>query len=449
MAATVDRILAEARERSHAWERMEELCTGIGHRLSGSEGLERAVEWALETMRADGLENVRAEPVMVPHWVRGEESGSYRAGADGEWTALDLLGLGGSVGTPAGGVEGELVVAADFAALEALGGAVKGKVVLFNHPMRPYDRARGSGYGKAVPYRVAGPSAAARLGAVACLVRSVTDGDRDTPHTGMLRYAEGAPRIPAAAVTVNEAERMAALAGKGTAVRVRLSMGARFLPDAPSANVVGEILGRERPWEIVVVGGHLDSWDVGQGAHDDGGPCVAAMEALRILRTLGLRPRRTVRVVLFTNEENGLAGGRAYARDHAAELPHHVAAIEADSGAFRPVGFSTPPVPGGAPPRDRARREAFRARLRAAAARLEGTGAHHVLDGGGGADIAPMAPEGVPQVGLRVDMAGYFDLHHTRRDTVERVAREELDLCAGVFAALVYQLAESTEPGID
>ncbi|MCK6479008.1 MAG: M20/M25/M40 family metallo-hydrolase [Planctomycetes bacterium] len=445
-AAAAARILVEAREGSRAMERLRELCGGIGHRLSGSAALDRAVAWAQATMRADGLENVRAEPVLVPHWERGRESASFRAGEGGEWVPLDLLGLGNSVGTPEGGIEADLVVARDFAALEALGESVRGKVVLFDFPMRPFDPVLGPGYGEAVAYRVNGPSRAARQGAAAVLLRSVTDGDRDTPHTGMLRYAEDAPRIPAAAVTVNEAERLAALAAAGAAVRVRLSMEARFLPDVPSANVVGEIVGRERPEEIVLIGGHLDSWDVGEGAHDDGAPCVAVMEAARILRALGLRPRRTIRVVLFTNEENGLAGGRAYARDHEAELPRHVVAIEADSGAFRPLGFTTPAVPEDASPGERARREAFRERLREAAALLAPLGADRVRDGGGGADIAPMEPAGVPQAGLDVWMEEYFDLHHTRRDVVARVREEELTACAAALAIVAWDLARHTEP---
>ncbi len=440
--ATVERILEAARTRSRAMERLRDLCGNIGHRLSGSTELDRAVAWAVETLRADGQENVRAEGVMVPRWERGREAGAFRAGPGGSWVPLDLLGLGDSEGTPPEGIEADLVAARDFAALDVLGGAVRGKVVLFTFPMRPFDPVEGAGYGEAVAYRVNGASRAARLGAAAVLVRSVTDGDRDTPHTGMLRYAEDAPRITAAAVTVAEAERLEGLLAAGTPVRVRLSMGARRHPDALSANVVGEIVGRELPREIVVVGGHLDSWDVGEGAHDDGGPCVAAMEALRLLRSLGLRPRRTIRVVLFTNEENGLAGGRAYARDHDAELPFHVAAIEADSGAFRPLGFSTPPVPADAPPGVRERMEAFRARLRSAAALLGSVDADRVEDGGGGADIGPMAPAGVPQVGLVVDMAKYFDIHHTRRDTIDKVVPAELDRCAAVLAALAWLLAE-------
>jgi len=231
----------------------------------------------------------------------------------------------------------------------------------------------------------------------------------------------------------------------GEDVAVMMTLHADFGPDAPSANVVGEIRGSELPEEVVIFGGHLDSWDVGQGAHDDGGPCVAVMEAMRILKALGLKPRRTIRAVLFTNEENGLRGGKQYAIDHANELPHHVAALETDSGAFRPVGFTTPAPKPEMDPMERDRAARTTARLKAVAALLRGVRADRVEDGDGGADISPMAKAGVPQIGLSVDMATYFDIHHTAADTFDKVKKEELDLCAGVLAAVVYVLADMPE----
>jgi len=446
---TVARILEEARARSRAYERLRFLCDRIGNRLSGSENLDKAVAWAAETMRSDGLDEVRTEPVMVPKWVRGYESVVLLT----PWRKpLCALAIGNSEGgvlsseaLGKGAFEGEVVVARDWAGLEALGDRVKGKVVLFHHPMRPYEPGKDTGYGESVDYRVNGASRAAAKGAVACLVCSATARSLGTPHTGALRYVDDAPKIPAACLSPEDSAMIVRLVEAGETVRVAMALGSRFEDDVPSANVVGEIRGSERPEEVVVFGGHLDSWDVGQGAHDDGGPCVAAMEAMRILRTLGLRPRRTIRVVLFTNEENGLRGGKAYAKDHEKELEKHVAAIEADSGAFRPLGFSTPAAPADATPEEKARFDRIRARLREAVALLAPVGAGTLGEGGGGADIGPMAPAGVPQIGLDVDMATYFDIHHTDADTFDKVVKEDLDLCAGVLAALVYVLADMPE----
>jgi Zn-dependent M28 family amino/carboxypeptidase len=261
----------------------------------------------------------------------------------------------------------------------------------------------------------------------------------------MLRYAEDAPRIPAAALSIEDSEMVVRLVEAGETVTVGMTLRCGFAEDALSANVVGEIRGSERPQEVVVFGGHLDSWDVGQGAHDDGGPAVACMEALRLLKSLGLRPRRTVRVVLFTNEENGLRGGRAYAADHAAEAPFHVAAIEADSGAARPLGFTTPAAKPDASPEERERIDRIRARLREVVALLEGAGAGSLQDGGGGADIGPLEPAGVPQIGLMTDVSTYFDIHHTAADTFDKVDKGDLDRCAGVLAAVVFVLADMPE----
>jgi carboxypeptidase Q len=425
------RILEAARTESRAFEKLAYLCDRIGHRLSGSAGLEQAVRWSAETFRADGLD-ARLETVMVPVWVRGEESAVMVAPRE---LSLHMLGLGNSVGTPAGGVTAEVVCVRDFDDFVSLGDAVRGKIVLYTARMPEYDEEKGSGYGETVKFRVAGPSRAAEAGAVGVLVRSVTARSLQSPHTGMLRYDEKAPKVPAAALSTEDADLLARLCAAGEKVRVRLTMGAHFKADAPSANVIGELRGSELPGEVVVVGAHLDSWDVGQGAQDDGGPCVAIMEALRILKSLGLTPRRTIRAVLFTNEENGIAGGRSYAERHAAELADHVAAIEADSGVFRPVGL-------GSPKSEDARTARINARLAEVVALLAPMGAARRRDGGGGADIAPMAPAGVPQISLDVDGRTYFDYHHTAADTLDKVSREELDLCVAALATVAYVLAD-------
>jgi carboxypeptidase Q len=448
---TVERILAAARTDSRAYEKLRTLCDRIGNRLSGSEGLEKAVAWAAETMRADGLENVRTEPVMVPKWVRGE--GVVLLSVP-RFQRLQSLAIGNSVGTQGLGestrfadgpnmLVADVVAARDWKDLEALGEKVKGRIVLLHHPMRPYEPGKDVGYGESVDYRVNGASRAAKMGAVGVLVCSATARSLGTPHTGTLRYAEDAPKIPAACLSPEDSEMLLRLVEAGETVQVTMHHTCHFEPDVPSANVVGEIRGSEKPEEIVVFGGHLDSWDVGQGAHDDGGPCMAVVEALRLLKSLGLRPRRTIRAVLFVNEENGLRGGKQYAKDHASE--RHVAALEADSGAFRPTGFSTPFPKPEMDPEKQARLSRQVARLRDVVALLEAAGAGRLEDGGGGADIGPLEEQGVPQIGLEVDMATYFDIHHTAADTFEKVKRSEIDLCAGVLAAAVYVLADLPE----
>ncbi|HVP14528.1 MAG TPA: M28 family peptidase, partial [Terriglobales bacterium] len=303
--AAAARLIGAALTSDHAHLSLSRLCDGIGNRLSGSPALDLAVDWAAAEMRVDGLENVRLQPVMVPHWVRGEERAEIVE--PGITRPLVILGLGGSIGTPPGGVTAEVVALTSFGALDSLpADSVRGKIVLYDVPF--------TNYGETVRYRGAGANRAAARGAVAMLLRSVTPVSLRTPHTGAMgAYVDSLPRIPAAAVTVEDAQTIHRLLARGEPVRVHLTMGAQTLPEVLSHNVMGEIRGSARPEEVVVVGGHLDSWDVGQGAMDDGGGCVIGMEALRLMKELNLRPRRTVRCVLWLNEENGLKGGNAYA----------------------------------------------------------------------------------------------------------------------------------------
>jgi carboxypeptidase Q len=428
------KIMDASVRESRAQEKLQHLCTKIGHRLSGSEGLEKAVRWAKETFEKDGVV-ARLEPVTVPAWIRGKESAML---LEPEVRPLHMLGLGNSIGTPDGGITAEVVCARSFDELDALGAKAKGKIVLFTARMPPYDVEKGSGYGDAVVYRVSGASRAAIVGAVAVLVRSVTAGDQPIPHTGMLRYDGKMPKVPAAALSTADADYIEKLWAAGKKPQVRLDMDARFGPDAQSANVVAEIPGARSPEEVVVFGGHLDSWDVGQGAQDDGGPCTAVMEAMRILKSLDLKPRRTIRAVLFVNEENGLAGGRAYAEAHKDELKNHVAAIEADTGAYRPLGFTSPRG------RDE-RTKRINARLEEVVSLLKPIGAGRRRDGGGGADIGPMEPAGVPQIGLDVDGRQYFDWHHTEADTFDKVSKTDLDLCVAALATTVFVIADMPE----
>lgn len=429
---TADRIITEVMKSNQAYDKLTELCYDVGNRLSGSKHLEKAVEWAVATLKKDGQENVRAEPVTVPCWVRGRESAEM---IEPREMQLAMLGLGGSVATPPEGITAEVVAVKDREELEALGDAVRGKIVLYNHAMPAYSPERGTSYGETVQYRSNGATWAAKNGAVAALVRSVTARSLRSPHTGGMHYADDITKIPTAAVSVEDAETIWRLCNRGVRVVVRLKMEARFEPDAQSANVVAELRGREKPDEVVVIGGHIDSWDVGQGAHDDGAGCVVAMEALRTLRRLDLRPRRTIRVVLFTNEENGLAGGKQYAKTHEAELANHVAAIESDSGGFAPVGY-------GVSLKDESKQPRAVEQLKEITALLTSIGATRATGDGGGADIGPMKPFDVPMLSHDVDMATYFDYHHTHADTLDKVNRDELSQNVAAMAVTAYVLAD-------
>ncbi|MEW6731667.1 MAG: M20/M25/M40 family metallo-hydrolase [Acidobacteriota bacterium] len=424
------KIIGSALVEEKAYDRLSYLCDRIGHRLSGSQQLDQAIEWALTTMKTDGLENVHSEPVMVPHWVRGAESAEVIAPVQHN---LSILGLGGTIGTPPEGIAGEVVVVKSYEQLDALGAAVKGKIVLYNVAMRS-DIEPGRAYGEAVQYRTNGASRAAKHGAVAMLLRSVTTRSLRTPHTGAMRYAPDVAQIPAAAVTIEDAELIDRLVARGEKVIVQLKLGAKTLPDAKSANVIAEWRGRERPEEIVLICGHLDSWDVGTGATDDGSGCIMAMEAARILAKLNMRPRRTIRVVLFTNEENGLRGAFAYRDAHRQEIDKHIAAIECDAGADRPVGFSFSGT-------DRA----F-ATIEQIAPLLKGLRADRNTRGGGGADISPLIELGVPGLGLRPQQEHYFDLHHTEADTMDKIDRQALSLNVATLAVMTYMLADLPEP---
>jgi carboxypeptidase Q len=423
--APAGRIIGASLVSNRGWERLAHLTDHIGNRLSGSKSLEQAIEWAVAEMKRDGLDNVRAEKVMVPHWVRGEESLELTAPRP---MKLAMLGLGNSVATPAEGITSEVVVVRDFAELDALGERVRGKIVVYNAPF--------TNYGATVQYRGSGASRAARYGAVAVLVRSITPVSLQSPHTGAMNYDQQQPKIPAAAITIEGAEMLQRMYDHGDKPAVRLKMEAKFLPDAESANVVAELRGSEKPDEVVVIGGHFDSWDVGQGAHDDGGGAIMSWEAVRLLKELGLRPRRTIRVVLFTNEENGLRGGNGYRDAHRNELAKHIFAIETDSGTFRPEGLGLAAT---APPR-------VRSNLREIAKLLAGIGADNIAASGGGADIGPIMREGVFGASLDVDGTHYFDIHHTNSDTLDKIDPRDLQLCIATMAVYAYTIADMPDP---
>jgi len=413
------RLIQAATETDFAHRRLAELCDTFGPRFSGTTNLEAAIDWALANMKADGLENVHAEDVMVPHWVRGEESAEM---LEPNRHRLPMLGLGGSVATPKKGITAPVLVVRSFDELKQRAGEARGKIVLFNAPF--------VSYGQTVEYRVNGASQAARAGAVASLVRSITPFSLQTPHTGMMRYEEGVPRIPHAAITIEDAEQMQRWQERGRPVVVRLKMSAKLLPDAHSRNVVAEIVGRERPDEIVLVSGHLDSWDIAPGAIDDGGGVVSAWEAVRLMHELGLRPRRTVRVVLWVNEENGLRGAKTYAARHQEELHRHVVAIESDEGVFQPNGFTF---------KGSARAKAI---LGQVGKLLQGIQAGSIITGGGGSDVEQLAPAGVPVMQLTVEGSKYFWFHHTAADTPDKVNPKELGRCVAAMAVMAYVVAD-------
>ncbi|MFB0515659.1 MAG: M28 family metallopeptidase [Candidatus Neomarinimicrobiota bacterium] len=420
--AAADRIIQASLADSAAFQRLAELVDTFGPRFSGTRNLEDAIDWILAQMTTDDLENVRGEKVMVPRWIRGRESLQLVHPFERE---LSMIGLGGSVRTPRRGISAPVLVVSSFDDLATKAEQTRGKIVVYNVPFTTY--------GETVRYRWAGASEAARMGAVASLVRSVTPHSLNNPHTGSMGYTDGVPRIPHAAVTVEDALLLQRLQDRGAQVVVRLKMEARFRPDVPSRNIVAEIVGREKPEEVVVMGGHIDSWDVGQGAMDDGGGCVAAWEAVRRLQQLGLRPRRTIRVVLWTNEEIGLRGGRAYRDAYQDQLPNHLLALESDMGVFKPRGFGFSGSP-----------EAL-AILREVASLLESIGADSVVEGGGGADISPMMREGVPGMGLNVDENKYFWYHHTSADTIDKLDPRELNLCVAALAVMAYVVADMPE----
>ena len=417
------RIITAATANPDAWQRLAELTDTFGNRISGSPQLQAAIQWAVAEMKKDGLDNVHTEPAMVPHWVRGAEHAEI---VEPIPQTLVMLGLGNSVGTPAAGIQARTLVVKNFDDLQQHAREAAGRIVVFNVPFTTY--------GEAVVYRSDGPSRAARVGAVAMLLRSVGPPGLRTPHTGVLNYADDAPKIPAAAITTEDADQLQRMQDRGTPVVVRLVMSAQMLPDVESANVVGEIAGREHPEEVVLISGHSDSWDVGRGAMDDGGGCVVTWEALRVLKRLNLRPRRTIRVVFFVNEESGTRGGMAYRDRHAAELANHVVMLESDSGVFRPLGF-------GFSGSDRAR-----AMVTQIATLLSSIGADRIGGGGGGTDIGPAVQAGkVPAMSLEVDGSRYFLIHHTPADTVDKLEPGEVSRCVAAVAVMAYVVADMPE----
>ena len=423
---TADNIIKRELATSRAYETLEVLTDDIGPRLSGSPNAAAAVSWALKTFEKWGIP-ARAEKVMVPHWVRGVERASLVSHRDQN---ISLTALGGSVATPPGGVTADVVELNSFDELKSAD--VKGKIVFFNNPMdmelvlghRSFDA-----YRKAVVYRSEGPSRAAAQGAIAVVIRSVASASLRTPHTGALRYDPKVRRIPAAAMAAEDAMLIDRLVKKGERVRMHLVLTPRTLPDVESANVIAEIRGSEKPEEIVLVGGHLDSWDLGTGAIDDGSGVAMVMETMRLINEMHLTPKRTIRGVLFMNEENGLNGGRTYFANHKNEK--HVAVIESDAGASAPTGFQTT-----------LKGEALSDFERRAQALASVGAAHFESTPETGADTSFLTEAGVPGFGLVPDPLRYFDYHHSAADTLDKIDPKELAQDSAAVAALAWILAE-------
>ena len=416
------RLIQAATNSLFGFTRLATMCDTFGPRFTGSKNLESAIDWCLAEMKHDGFQNVRGEEVIVPRWVRGNESVELLSPRR---RTLPMLGLGGSVGTPPGGITADVLVVTGFDDLKNRVAEAKGRIVLFNVPFTEYRET--------VIVRTQGAIHAARAGALASLIRSVGPFSMQTPHTGGMSYADGVKKIPHAALSLEDANMLSRMAARGEPLRVRLKMEAHTLPDGISRNVIAEIPGREKPEEIVIVSGHIDSWDVGQGAMDDGGGCLAAWEAARLMLKLGLRSKRTVRVVLWTNEENGIRGAMSYAERHEAALARHTLAIESDSGVFQPTGFGFLGSGRGMEI------------IQGVGKLLDPIGSGNIAKGCRGADVLKLVRGGVPVMHLEVDRKKYFWFHHTDADTIDKLVPAEFNRCVAAMAVMAYVIADLPE----
>ena len=426
---TVKNIFNEALTNGQAYTWLDYLSNQIGGRLSGSPEAAAAVNFTKQVMDTLGFDKVYLQEVMVPHWVRGKkEIARVNSKKRGD-VSLDICALGNTIGTGPAGITAEIVIVDSFDALAKLGKkGVKGKIVFFNVPMNQQYYYTFRAYSDAVKYRVNGASEAAQYGAVAVVVRSLSTAEDDFPHTGTCQYKEGTTPIPANAISVKSALLLAEILKVEPNLRLYLESHCQMLPDVLSYNVVGEITGSERPNEYIIVGGHLDAWDLGDGAHDDGAGCVQSIEALHLLTKLGIQPKHSIRVVMFINEENGLRGGKKYAEIAQEKGENHLIAIESDAGGCTPQAFSV----------DAPEKQYFQ-QVKAVASFLRPYGMQIIKDGGC-ADISPLKPQGTTLIGLRCDSQRYFDYHHSAADTFDKVNKRELHLGAAAMASLVYLL---------
>ena len=426
--ATVKKIADEVMTNSTAYENLRYLCKKIGPRLSGSENATKAVYAAQKMLKDAGADTVYLMPCTVPHWVRGaKETGYYIS--NGEKHVLHLTALGNSEG---GGntVEGYITEVKSMDELEKLGKAVQGKIVFFNIPMNPTYIRTFRAYGEAGAGRRSGPAQAAKYGAIGVMVRSLASNADDHPHTGATQYNDSFPKIPAVAISTNDANALSAALASGAQVSGNFKTYATMMGESPSFNVIGEMKGSQFPEQIISVGGHLDSWDLAEGAQDDGAGVVQSIEVMRVLKAAGLRPKRTVRTVLFMNEENGGGGSKAYLENAEKNHEQHIFALESDNGGFTPRGFGLE-MP-----------DAKKATVRSWAPLFLDYGVYYFSDGGSGSDIGPLKKAGAALAGLEPDSERYFDLHHADNDVFESVSKRELDLGAANMAMLVWLVSE-------
>ena len=434
------RLQQAALTSDYAYRQVAHLSDNIGPRLTGSAQAAKAVEYVASELKAIGCE-VQLEKVMVPHWVRGEETAALvQWPGMGEKTTqrIVLCALGDSVATAESGITAEVLAVKNFDELKVLPrDKVAGKIVLFDYPYDKQMAVEGRGgeaYGEAVVYRADGPSAAARQGAVACLIRSVGGADYRIPHTGQTKYATDAPKIPAGAVTAEDADMIVDLVRQGP-VKMKLVLTPQTLPDVESANVIGDIKGSEHPEQVIVISGHLDSWDLGTGAIDDGAGVAVSMEVANLIQKLHLKPKRTIRVIAWMNEENGLAGSKQYAKDHEKEMSNHFAVMETDGGAGHPLGLNLRSKP------------EVKTMFKPVAAILQDSGAGILnLVEHCGADIEPMEKAGVPAFSPIQDSRFYFNYHHTAADTLDKIVPKELAENSAVVAVAAYAVANSEQP---
>ncbi|HLG34553.1 MAG TPA: M20/M25/M40 family metallo-hydrolase [Bacteroidia bacterium] len=425
------KIYNEILTNGKAYPWLYDLTTTIGARLSGSPQAEQSVEWTRKKMQEAGADSVWLQEVMVPHWVRGEKEKGTILQSNGAKQDVPVCALGMSIATPKEGLTAQIIEVRDFDDLKKLGEEkVKGKIVFYNHPFDQTFINTFQAYGEAGTYRWSGASEAARFGAVASITRSMTSSDNDFPHTGSMGYNDSLPKIPCAAISSNGANLLSRILKADANTKFFLKQSCDMLDSVLSHNVVGEIKGSEHPEEIIVVGGHLDSWDIGLGAHDDGAGIVQSIEVLRTMKALGIKPKRTIRAVAFMNEENGLRGGKKYAELAEKNNDKNIAAIESDAGGFVPVGFGLN------------MKEEQKKKIQSWKPLFLPYNVWNFEGGGDGADISPMTNKGLPGIGLRVESQRYFEIHHAATDVMENVNKRELHLGAAAMTSLIYLLSE-------
>ena len=417
------KIIAEAMSDSTAFNRLSYLCDTFGPRLSGSKNLEDAIDWIIREMKYDGLQNVVGERVRVPVWLRGKESVTLLRPFEKE---MEILGVGGSIGTPKSGITSDVIVVRDFSELEQKKNQLKGKVVLFNVDY--------SNYGDVLKYRYSGASEAAKYGARGSLLRSITPWSVYTPNTGLLAYNNGIKKIPYASLTVEDAMMMQRLYDRGQKITIKMQMSSKLVSDRWSRNIIAELRGSTYPDEIVLLGGHIDSWDVGQGAHDDAGGCLASWEAVRLIKKLNFKPKRTIRCVLWTNEENGGRGSIAYRDMHLDELDKHIVTIVSDKGVFAPEGF------------DFSGSAKAKKVIEKISMLMKPINANKLTENGRTSDVSILNDEGIPSLSLFVDNPKYFWYQHSSADTFDKVDFHEFNKCVSALSIMAYVIADLNSP---